>query len=79
VPEIAMNINVTSQTADGASGVAHPLDPLDAVEIAKASSIIRQHYSWGDDLRVETIDIAEPDKATVRGHAPGGAFARIAR
>ncbi len=74
-----MNLHVTSQTADGASGAAHPLDPLDAVEIAKASSIIRQHYRWGDDLRVETIDIAEPDKATVRSHAPGDAFARIAR
>jgi primary-amine oxidase len=79
MPEIAMNLHVTSQTADGASGAAHPLDPLDAAEIAKASSIIRQHYSWGDDLRVETIDIAEPDKATVRGHASGDAFARIAR
>jgi primary-amine oxidase len=79
MPEIAMNLHVTSQTADGASGAAHPLDPLDAVEIAKASSIIRQHYSWGDDLRVETIDIAEPDKAAVRSHAPGDAFARIAR
>ena len=72
-----MNFHVTSQTA--ASGAAHPLDPIDAVEIAKASSIIRQHYRWGDDLRVETIDIAEPDKATVRSHAPGDAFARIAR
>ena len=28
---------------------------------------------------METIDIAEPDKATVRGHAPGDAFARIAQ
>ncbi len=74
-----MNLHVTSQTADGASGAAHPLDPLDAVEIAKASSIIGQHYRWGDDLRVETIDIAEPDKATVRSHTPGDAFARIAR
>jgi primary-amine oxidase len=74
-----MNLHVTSQTADGASGAVHPLDPLDAGEIAKAASIIRQHYSWGDDLRVETIDIAEPDKATVRGHGPGDAFARIAR
>ena len=73
-----MNLHVTSQTADGASGAAHPLDPLDALEIAKASSILRQHYPWGDDLRVETIDIAEPDKAAVRGHAPGDAFARIA-
>jgi primary-amine oxidase len=78
MPEIAMNLHVTSQTADGASGAAHPLDPLDALEIAKASSILRQHYPWGDDLRVETIDIAEPDKAAVRGHAPGDAFARIA-
>ena len=70
MPEIAMNLHVTSQTADGASGAAHPLDPLDALEIAKASSILRQHYPWGDDLRVETIDIAEPDKAAVRGHPP---------
>ena len=55
-----MNLHVTSQTTDGVSGATHPLDPLDAAEIARASAIIRQHYPWGDDLRVETIDIAEP-------------------
>lgn len=59
--------------------VAHPLDPLSAAEIARAGEIIRGHYQWGDALRVETIDIEEPDKQCVRGFVPGSPFPRIAR
>ena len=59
--------------------VNHPLDPLSAAEIEKASAIIRAHYSWGDDTRFETIDCAEPSKDVVRGLTPGANFDRIAR
>jgi Cu2+-containing amine oxidase len=44
--------------------VAHPLDPLSAREIARAASIIRAHFPWGDDLRVETIDIEDRPKSS---------------
>ncbi len=57
----------------------HPLDPLSAAEIRTAAGIIRTHYGWGDDLRVETIDVAEPDKPVIRDHAPDQPFRRIAR
>jgi primary-amine oxidase len=58
---------------------SHPLDPLTAGEIRRATEIIQAHFPWGDDLRVETIDIEEPDKAVVRNHTPGAPFPRIAR
>lgn len=74
-----MNLHVTSPATAKASGATHPLDPLDAAEIARAAAIIREHYRWGDDLRVETIDVAEPDKTTVRAYQPGAAFSRMAR
>ncbi len=59
--------------------MAHPLDPLSAPEIARATAIIQAHFPWGDDLRVETIDIEEPEKEFVRDHVPGTPFPRIAR
>ena len=50
-----------------------------AREIARATAIIRAHFPWGDDLRVETIDIDEPEKELVRNHVQGTQFPRIAR
>ncbi len=61
-----------------AGAVDHPLDPLTAPEIAHATAIIQAHFPWGNDLRVETIDIEEPEKAVVRDHVPGTPFPRIA-
>jgi primary-amine oxidase len=69
----------TASLTDGVIKVAHPLDPLSAREIARATAIIRAHFPWGDDLRVETIDIEEPEKEFVRNHLQGMPFARIAR
>jgi primary-amine oxidase len=57
----------------------HPLDPLSAAEIARATAIIRTRFDWGDDLRVETIDIEEPPKDLVRGYETGSPFPRIVR
>src|SRR5271169_3754873 len=64
---------------DSAGAVGHPLDPLTAAEIARTTAIIQAHFPWGNDLRVETIDIEEPAKDVVRNHVPGRPFARIAR
>ena len=57
----------------------HPLDPLTGDEIKKAASIIRDHFGFGEDLRVETIDVQEPPKQVVRSFVPGDSFARVAR
>jgi primary-amine oxidase len=69
----------TASLTDAISEVAHPLDPLSAREIARATATIRAHFTWGDDLRVETIDIEEPTKEFVRNHVQGTPFPRIAR
>jgi primary-amine oxidase len=63
------------------SGVAvhHPLDPLTAAEITKVTRILEDHFQWGKDLRVETIDINEPAKDVVRHYDPKTAPARVAR
>src|SRR4029079_10226740 len=67
--------SLTEATAD----VAHPLDPLSGGEIARAAALIRAHFPWGDDLRVETIDIEEPAKEFVRSYVQGTPFPRIVR
>jgi Cu2+-containing amine oxidase len=38
----------------------HPLDPLTYEELAQTAAILRDVFAWGEDLRVETIDIEEP-------------------
>ena len=62
-----------------AAALAHPLDPLSVAEITRAAAVIRDHFGWGDDLRVETIDIDEPAKEFVRAYVPGEPFPRVAR
>jgi primary-amine oxidase len=69
----------TASLTDGVSKVAHPLDPLSAREIARATAIIHAHFPWGDDLRVETIDLEEAEKEFVRNHVQGTPFPRIVR
>ncbi len=60
-------------------GVAtHPLDALSAAEISQVTALLRQHFDWGEDLRVETIDLDEPAKQVVREFVPGGPIARFA-
>jgi primary-amine oxidase len=77
---MTMNQSVQHATpAQGLATFAHPLDPLSAAEIARAVTAIRDHFAWGDDLRVETIDIDEPAKETVRSYRPGDPVQRIAR
>jgi primary-amine oxidase len=73
-----VNVHEPSMTR-GADPASHPLDPLTANEIAQVATIIREHFQWGADLRVETIDLDEPAKQVVRGHVAGGVVPRVAR
>ena len=66
-------------SADNYAFAPHPLDPLSTAEISRASQLIRDHFGWGDDLRVETIDLDEPLKNVVNSYAPGAPIRRIAR
>ena len=62
-----------------AAVVQHPLDPLTVTEINRAAELLRAHFEWGDELRVETIDIEEPAKDVVRTFTAGDPIARVAR
>jgi primary-amine oxidase len=59
--------------------VSHPLQPLTSEEIRQVATIVRKHPPYGDDTRFETIELMEPDKATVRAFSPGSPIARKAR
>jgi primary-amine oxidase len=52
----------TSELDDLSVAGGHPLDPLSAPEVAKASAIIRDGEHYGDSLRFVMISLAEPPK-----------------
>ena len=54
----------------------HPLSPLTAEEIETASNLVLDAMAGHEDIRFETIELAEPDKAVVRAHQPGDPVAR---
>ncbi len=58
--------------------VSHPLDPLGAEELRQAVAILRREKGRDAQWLFETVTLHEPDKAAVRGFAPGAAFAREA-
>src|SRR5580700_3178982 len=75
-----MTLKTEEVSLNGAGlAVRHPLDPLTAAEITEVTRILEDHFQWGPDLRVETIDINEPAKDVVRHYDPKSAPARIAR
>jgi primary-amine oxidase len=74
-----MNKPAQNPTSTSTVSIRHPLDPLSAEKLTEATAVIRNHFQWGDDLRVETIDVGEPPKAVVRGFREGDAIRRIAR
>ncbi len=75
-----MTLKTEDVSLNGAStAVSHPLDPLTAGEITEVTRILHEHFQWGADLRVETIDIHEPAKDVVRRYHPKMAPARVAR
>jgi primary-amine oxidase len=49
----------------------HPLDSLSASEIEQAVQVLRSEKQLHEAFRFATIDLVEPDKATVRDFAPG--------
>jgi primary-amine oxidase len=75
-----MTLNAEDVSLNGAGlTVSHPLDPLTAAEITEVTRILQGHFQWGQDLRVETIDIHEPAKEVVRHYASEAGPARVAR
>ena len=75
-----MALKTEDVSVNGAGvSIHHPLDPLTAGEITAVTRILQDHFQWGEDLRVETIDIAEPDKESVRRYVPESAPVRVAR
>ena len=75
-----MTLKTEEVSLNGAGlAVRHPLDPLTAAEITEVTRILEDHFQWGEDLRVETIDIEEPAKDVVRHYVPEAAPARVAR
>jgi primary-amine oxidase len=71
----------TEDVSTNGIGVAvqHPLDPLTAGEITEVARVLEDHFQWGKDLRVETIDINEPAKDVVRHYDPKNPPPRVAR
>jgi primary-amine oxidase len=69
----------TAVGKDTDTAFRHPLDPLTRAELSRAAQLIRDHYDWGADLRVETIDLDEPAKDIVRRYVSGAHIQRLAR
>ena len=63
---------------ESASRWSHPLDPLSADEIHRASRIAREALKLGPDARFAAIRLHEPEKEVVRRHRPGDPIRREA-
>lgn len=65
---------------DGMTSMAglHPLSPLTADEISNVIAIVRRDLENGAEALFETVELAEPDRAAVRAHAPGAVPTREA-
>src|SRR5579863_4286871 len=64
-PLEAQHCSGTSATTPGASDTAHPLDPLSAHDIAKAVQIVHTLGYLTAAMRIISITLHEPPKATV--------------
>ena len=56
----------------------HPLDPLNEVEIAAATAVVKAQGKLSDKAWFETIYLHEPEKSLVRGFKMGDDFERRA-
>src|SRR6202046_675333 len=75
-----MPLKTEDVSLNGSSvAVHHPLDPLTAGEITEVTCVLEDHFQWGKDLRIETIDVNEPAKDVVRHYDPKHMPPRIAR
>lgn len=63
---------------ESTSGWSHPLDPLSADEVRRASRIAREKLRLGPSARFAAIRLHEPEKEVVRGHRPGDPIHREA-
>jgi primary-amine oxidase len=68
---------VTTDTLDTAH--AHPLDPLNAVEIRQVRELLRREKDVGERWRWASIELREPAKETVLTQQPGTPINRAAR
>jgi primary-amine oxidase len=59
--------------------VAHPLDPLTADEIARASALLQRAGLVPPSVRMVTMELAEPDKQAVLARAANALQSRHAR
>ncbi|MGH7500384.1 MAG: tyramine oxidase [Longimicrobiales bacterium] len=60
------------------SPVRHPLDPLTADEYVQAVQLLRAAGHVNDATRFASIELRDPDKASVLAWRPGGEFGRAA-
>jgi primary-amine oxidase len=56
----------------------HPLDPLSAEEILRASTVLREAKQLGAEWRFAIVHLHEPEKALVLKHQPGEPLERSA-
>src|SRR4051812_11184267 len=56
----------------------HPLEPLNAGEVAQAVETLRKQKQLGDSFRFVTVTLEEPPKAIVVQYQPGQPFSRRA-
>ena len=57
----------------------HPLDPLEPAELEEAVQILGRAKHLGETIRICSLNLIEPAKASVETHAMGSAFERKAR
>ncbi|MEZ4457331.1 MAG: hypothetical protein R2882_12410 [Gemmatimonadales bacterium] len=67
-----------SRASDETPAPRHPLDPLAAEEYGQAVAILRAAGHVDDATRFTTIEVKDPDKATVLAWRPGTPVARSA-
>src|SRR5262245_30017888 len=65
-------------TTDPSTGIAHPLDPLDAGEIVQAWKIVRETRARRSRIRVISIALHEPPREVALSHRPGDPIERQA-
>src|SRR5262245_65092809 len=65
-------------TTDPSTGIAHPLDPLDAGEIVQAWKLVQATYAPGPRTRVISIALHEPPREVALSYRPGDPIERQA-
>jgi primary-amine oxidase len=74
--EVAEPLTAPSMTVTGAK--KHPLDPLTAAELDQTVQILTSAKHLEGNVRIGSINLSEPAKATVEKYRPGMSFERKA-